>query len=269
MAPPEKLTIAIPCLNEEDNIAQTLADIYAMVPKLGMDEVQVIMVDDGSTDRTREVMTSLTKTYPNCHMVVNPKNIGPGRSVTQLWDDLDPDSWFSALPGDNEIIAASLLNHGAIRRDYDVVLGYLQNDVIRTPERRLASAVFQTMARSFYGLPFRYFNGPKLYRIWAFQGIEIVGGGHAFNAELLAKAILRHPHLRVGEAPFVARGRAGGTSKAFTPRFISRAARDFFRGQRSVVRLRTAYRDDAAQARRMAKFSKTQEPLIASEHVRS
>jgi glycosyltransferase involved in cell wall biosynthesis len=241
---PEKYTIAIPCLNEEANIAQTLEDIYAMIPKLGMDEVQVIMVDDGSTDRTRDVMASLTSSYPNCHMVVNSKNIGPGRSVTQLWADLDPDSWFTALPGDNEIIAASLLNHGAMRANHDVILGYLQNNVIRPPVRRLASAVFQTMARSFYGLPFRYFNGPKLYRIWAFQGIDIVGGGHAFNAELLAKAILRHPHLRIGEAPFVARGRAGGMSKAFTPKFISRAARDFFRGQRSVVELRNSRRDD-------------------------
>jgi glycosyltransferase involved in cell wall biosynthesis len=48
-----KLIIQIPCLNEEATLPQTIADLPREVP--GVDEVELLVVDDGSTDRTVEV----------------------------------------------------------------------------------------------------------------------------------------------------------------------------------------------------------------------
>jgi glycosyltransferase involved in cell wall biosynthesis len=48
-----KLVIQIPCLNEEDVLAETLADLPREVP--GFDRVEWLIVDDGSTDRTGQV----------------------------------------------------------------------------------------------------------------------------------------------------------------------------------------------------------------------
>ena len=48
-----KLIIQIPCLNEEDQLPATLADLPRQVS--GFDEVELLVVDDGSTDRTVEV----------------------------------------------------------------------------------------------------------------------------------------------------------------------------------------------------------------------
>ena len=48
-----KLIIQIPCLNEEDQLPATLADLPRQVP--GFDGVEWLVVDDGSTDRTVEV----------------------------------------------------------------------------------------------------------------------------------------------------------------------------------------------------------------------
>src|SRR5829696_7566133 len=48
-----KLIIQIPCFNEEDQLPGTLADLPREVP--GIDEVEWLVVDDGSTDRTIEV----------------------------------------------------------------------------------------------------------------------------------------------------------------------------------------------------------------------
>jgi len=48
-----KLIIQIPCLNEEDQLPATLADLPRHVP--GVDLVEWLVVDDGSTDRTVEV----------------------------------------------------------------------------------------------------------------------------------------------------------------------------------------------------------------------
>jgi glycosyltransferase involved in cell wall biosynthesis len=48
-----KLVIQIPCLNEEKTLPATLADLPKAVP--GFAEVKVLVIDDGSTDRTAEV----------------------------------------------------------------------------------------------------------------------------------------------------------------------------------------------------------------------
>ena len=48
-----KLFIQIPCLNEEATLPQTLADLPTHID--GIDEIEVMVVDDGSTDRTVEV----------------------------------------------------------------------------------------------------------------------------------------------------------------------------------------------------------------------
>lgn len=48
-----KLIVQIPCLNEEQTLPQTVADIPRRIP--GVDSVEILVIDDGSTDRTVEI----------------------------------------------------------------------------------------------------------------------------------------------------------------------------------------------------------------------
>jgi glycosyltransferase involved in cell wall biosynthesis len=233
----ETLWVIIPCLNEAEGVVETVGDVLRHAPTLPVD-VRVLMVDDGSTDGTRDRMAELCAAHPECSMLVNPRNLGTGRSVLRAYDSIPDGSWVVGIPGDNELVFASIDNHLAIRGDYDLVVGYLQNAVIRTIPRRLASWAFTQTVNTLYGFPWRYLNGMKLYRVEVFRGLEIVSGGHAFMAELVAKAQLRRPALRIGEAPFVARGRARGSSKAVRPGSVVRALWDVWRGARSVARFR-------------------------------
>jgi glycosyltransferase involved in cell wall biosynthesis len=57
MSRPVKLIIQIPCFNEEETLPQTLADLPRHVP--GVDVVEWLVIDDGSSDRTVEVARSL------------------------------------------------------------------------------------------------------------------------------------------------------------------------------------------------------------------
>jgi glycosyltransferase involved in cell wall biosynthesis len=52
-----KLIIQIPCLNEEETLPETVADLPTEIP--GVDTIEVLVIDDGSTDRTAEVARSL------------------------------------------------------------------------------------------------------------------------------------------------------------------------------------------------------------------
>lgn len=51
-----KLIIQIPCLNEEQTLPVTIRDIPWQID--GIDEVEILIIDDGSTDRTVEVSRS-------------------------------------------------------------------------------------------------------------------------------------------------------------------------------------------------------------------
>jgi glycosyltransferase involved in cell wall biosynthesis len=69
-----KLIVQIPCLNEEAALPQTLKSIPRTIP--GIDSVEVLVIDDGSTDRTAEV----ARTHGADHVVrfTNTKGLAHG-----------------------------------------------------------------------------------------------------------------------------------------------------------------------------------------------
>jgi glycosyltransferase involved in cell wall biosynthesis len=69
-----KLVVQVPCLNEEDTLPSVLQSIPRSIE--GIDEIVVVVVDDGSSDRTVEVARSLGVT----HFVRHARNQGLARS---------------------------------------------------------------------------------------------------------------------------------------------------------------------------------------------
>jgi glycosyltransferase involved in cell wall biosynthesis len=69
-----KLIVQIPCYNEEHTLPETVADIPRTIP--GIDTVEILIVDDGSTDRTIEV----ARTIGVDHIVRNKRNQGLART---------------------------------------------------------------------------------------------------------------------------------------------------------------------------------------------
>lgn len=238
----ETLTVIVPCLNEEETVEETTESIREVAPDLPVD-VRIFYIDDGSTDGTLDVMRRIAEGRSDCRIMVNPENLGLGRSILRAYEKIPPESWATVLPGDNELIFRSIENFLEIREEYDIILGYLKNPVIRPLPRRLGSEAFTVVANTLYGFNFEYFNGMKLYRIGAFQGLDVQADGHAFNPELLAKAVLRDPDLRIGEAPFMTKGRKHGSSRAFSVSSMIEAVGDVVRGYKSVA----DYRDRVIQ----------------------
>src|SRR5579863_10463212 len=74
------LSIIIPSYNEELRLPATLEQIAAFLPSLAA-ETEILVVDDGSKDRTAEVAESFRKTFPSLRVVSNGVNRGKGYSV--------------------------------------------------------------------------------------------------------------------------------------------------------------------------------------------
>ena len=75
-----KLIVQIPCYNEEHTLPQTVADIPRKIP--GIEKVEILIIDDGSTDRTVEVAREIGVE----HIVRNKRNLGLARSFRKGLD---------------------------------------------------------------------------------------------------------------------------------------------------------------------------------------
>jgi glycosyltransferase involved in cell wall biosynthesis len=73
-------SIVIPAFNESARIPATLQEVVACVRRQGWD-AEIIVVNDGSTDNTVEVVREFSRTAPEIRLLENPGNRGKGYSV--------------------------------------------------------------------------------------------------------------------------------------------------------------------------------------------
>lgn len=73
-------SIVIPARDEQDSLPPTLGDLYTTLTRAGVPH-EFVVVDDGSSDRTWEVLQELRNTIPTLAPVQNPGPHGFGRAV--------------------------------------------------------------------------------------------------------------------------------------------------------------------------------------------
>ncbi len=146
-----KLIVQIPCLNEEDTLPATVRDIPRHIE--GIDTIEILVIDDGSTDRTGEVARQAGVD----HVVRFPRNRGLGHAFKTGFDTclrLGADIIVNT-DGDNQYCGGDipLLVRPILEGRADLVIGDRQTHGIAhfSPLKRLlqgaGSRVISRMAR--------------------------------------------------------------------------------------------------------------------------
>ncbi len=108
------LSVVVPVRNEEANILPLLAEIQAALEARG--DFEVIYVDDGSTDRSAEVLREAMERYPRLRVLTHARSCGQSAA---LWSGLRAarGEWIATLDGDGQNDPADLPKLLAARDD--------------------------------------------------------------------------------------------------------------------------------------------------------
>jgi glycosyltransferase involved in cell wall biosynthesis len=209
------LSIVIPAYNEQQSLPELLEKVSHSVEPLKL-RYEIIIVDDGSTDSTLEVIKSLKKKYPPLKAISFRKNYGKspalaegfkmaqGRQVITMDADLqdDPDE----IP---ELIRK--LNEG-----YDMVSGWKKKRYDPL-SKILPSRLFNFVTSVFTGIRLHDFNcGLKVYRKEVADSLQIYGELHRF-----LPALAHWQGFKVGEIPVRHHPRRYGKTKFGIARFFN------------------------------------------------
>jgi dolichyl-phosphate beta-glucosyltransferase len=206
---PPDLSIIIPAYNEGQRLGRGLSRIreYFAGQPVGIAGIEIIVVDDGSTDDTAQIAQQWARDIPSLRLVSNGKNRGKGFSVRHgmleargrvaIFTDADLSSPIEE--------SAKLLT--AIHAGNDVAIGSRAIDrslisVRQSRFRESAGIIFNSFVRLFTGLPihdtqcgFKAFVRERCGVVFEQQRIERFG----FDPEVLFLA-QRHG-LRTAEVP--------------------------------------------------------------------
>ncbi len=227
MTPPERLeglTVFLPSHNEEGNVERVVASFLAELPKVAQ-RYEVVVVDDGSRDRTGEIADRMAAENPRVQAVHHAKNLGYGGAVnTGLRSGTQP--FLLLCDGDGQFDPAEMSKLTSMIDGYDVVIGRRARRADNIV-RRINGKAWTTLSRTLFGLHITDMDcGFKLFRREAVAGITLRSNSAMITTELMARLAGRN--ARICEVDVTHLPRVAGAQTGNSPLVVLHAFREMF-----------------------------------------
>ncbi|MCC7109826.1 MAG: glycosyltransferase family 2 protein [Deltaproteobacteria bacterium] len=210
-----KVSLVVPCLNEAENLPRLFAEIDAVVQGAGLD-AEILLVDDGSKDASRELMVARAKADPRYKAVIFRRNYGQTAAMAA---GIDHATGEVIIPLD-----ADLQNDPAdvprlleqIEAGYDVVSGWRKDRKDKLLSRRLPSVIANRLISRVGGVAIHDYGCTlKAYRKSVLEHVRLYGEMHRFIPILAAWAGGKVTEIVVNHRPRVAGKSNYGIGRTF------------------------------------------------------
>ena len=218
-APLPRLSVIVPVYNERYLVGELLRRLAA-APLSSASEVEILVVDDGSTDGSREIVRGLAESIPGLRLIEHAENRGKGAAVRTgiaaaagdliVFQDAD----LEYDPRDLELLLQPFLEDGA-----DVVYGsrfhFGGRRRVLYYRHQLGNRLITTLSNLFTDLNLTDVETCyKMFRAPLLQSIPLRSNDFAMEVEITAKVAKRH--FRVFEVPISYAGRTYQEGKKIT-----------------------------------------------------
>jgi glycosyltransferase involved in cell wall biosynthesis len=236
------ISTILPAYNEEENVERTV-DAARTALQACADSVEIIVVNDGSRDRTAAIIDRLARDHCDVIAVHHPQNRGYGAALRSGFSRASREYVFftdSDLQFDLEEIKLLI----AYIADYDIVAGY-RRERVDPWHRRVNAFGWNLLVRCLLGLKVRDIDCAfKLFRRRVFDTIRLNAVGAMVNTEILSLAIQQG--FTLYEVPVTHYARLKGAATGANLHVIVKAFSELFRMYGKLRGLRSAMQQQAA-----------------------
>jgi dolichol-phosphate mannosyltransferase len=211
-APVRSISMIVTAMNEEGNLPATVESVSGALAPRGWDH-EIIIVDDGSRDRTGVIADDLAARDPRIRVHHQPRNLGLHRAYLK-GIELAAKEHIGWVAGNNIIPMAALDAIFDRVGEADMVLSYPDIDP-RRKRRRWVSRSFVILLNVLFGVRLRYYTGPCVFRADVAKSLKTVAHGSMMVPELLLRLIKAgQTYIEVDIHP---KPRSAGRTKTFRP----------------------------------------------------
>lgn len=203
------LSIVIPAYNEEDNLQWLVKDIVISAPKLGITDLEIVIVDDGSTDKTSKIADNLAKQYKQVR-VIHKENGGYCSALLAGIKEAKKD-YIAYFPADGQTLIRDIKKCMPLLGKADLILGDRGERLDYSLYRMFISYVYLILLRIFYGNPYRDINWFHIWKKEKIQNMKLTSKGIFILAEIVIR--FRDKKYLIKEASVPYRSRMGGEAK--------------------------------------------------------
>ena len=217
-----RISAFFPCYNEENNLTDLVSGCNKVLKGI-CEDYEIIIVDDGSTDRTPEAVQELQKEYPKLQYVRHAKNHGYGGAVYTGFKKSRYEYIFFS-DGDNQFNLEEIPLLVKKISEADLVTGF-RHQRADPVMRHLIAWVYRLVVRIVFGLGITDIDCAfKLFKRNTLQRIDIrniVSKGALINTEIYAR--MKKLNMTVIEVPVTHYARLTGKQTGASFKVILRA----------------------------------------------
>jgi dolichol-phosphate mannosyltransferase len=212
--PDRRVTIVIPALNEQEKIAETIEGVLPLARDL-LDDFEIILIDDGSTDDTGAIMDRFAAEEPRVLVVHHAQRQGVGAGFKSALRRAKFGA-ITLIPGDhafhNQGVARMFKAAGAA----DIVITYRDNQSDRSLNRSFQSHALRFVLNCILGFWLFDYHSMIVYPVKWLRQIPVKADGYGYQiCALISLLQLGLSHVQV---PVSLNAELKGSSRALRPR---------------------------------------------------
>jgi glycosyltransferase involved in cell wall biosynthesis len=227
---PFSLTIFYPCYNEEANVERVTRAAVEVGRQITAD-LEVLIVNDGSRDRTEEIADRLAAEIPEVRAVHNKPNRGYGGALIRGFREATK-NWIFYTDGDGQFDFKELPGLLPLLETHDVISCY-RLDRQDSFMRKANAFAWSTLVNMLFSIGLKDIDCAfKVYPRTFIEAIELHSQGALIDTEMLAKAC--NLKLRIAQVGVHHYSRIAGSQTGANLKVILRAFKELFKLHRQI-----------------------------------